>query len=404
MLAIFNGESNMKRSWFTRVYNLRSEKRILFSFIVISVILFLAIAIGESYVRLISSDGYISPEIQKHKMENTNLIYAPSLFSKNVFPQKEHFVKYSIRDSFRFELEDGFEDSVKWYINEKGYRGLNFSVAKPEGKIRIIVYGGSFVFDIRTKKGKDWPHLLQEILQNEGYPVEVINAGIPGHMSFDSFGRFFTEGHLFNPDFVIICNKWNDIKYFRSDEPLLRTFVPRCGSADPRYQYSGWLDRTLGEISQLYSYIRNDYFVIEPVVEPIPPKPKEVYSSYISEIALKQYKLNIQLFVDAAKNLGITPILMTQPLLINPDNTEHEKEIIESDKVRLNHDVLNSVSDRADNIVQQIAKEKDVILIEASHHLSKNEVFFTDQVHLTPDGATELAKFVSFEIKKLLNR
>ncbi len=394
----------MKKSWFARLSNLRLENKGLFSIILILATLFIIIIIGEGYFRLFSPDGHLTPEILKSKIENTNLIYAPSLFSRHVFQQKEHLVKYSISDSFRFKLEDGFEDSVKWYINEKGYRGPNFSVIKPEGTIRIIVYGGSFVFDIRTKRGKDWPHLLQDILQNEGYPVEVINAGIPGHMSFDSFGRFFTEGHYFDPDYVIICNKWNDIKYFRSDKPILRTFLPYAVSADPRYYFNGSLDRLLCNISQLYTHLRHQYYSVKLEEIPQPPIPEEEYSSDISEVALKQYQLHFQLFVDAAKNLGITPILMTQPLLVVRDNTEKQKQLIENEKVRLTHEGLFYASEQADAIIRQIAKTKNVYLIDASKHLSGNEALFTDHVHLTRNGASELAKFISFEIKELLKQ
>ncbi|MCK5347504.1 MAG: hypothetical protein KAR20_29040, partial [Candidatus Heimdallarchaeota archaeon] len=319
----------MKKSWFTKVCNWRSEKKVLFSFLVILVLLFLIIIIGEIYIRLVTSHDNITPEILKSKIENTNLIYAPSLFSRHVFQQKEHFVKYSVKDTFRFELEGGFEDSVKWHINQKGYRGSDFSVTKPEGMIRIIIYGGSFVFDIRTKKGMDWPHQLEAMLRTEGYPVEVINAGLPGHMSFDSFGRFFTEGHYFDPDYVVICNKWNDIKYFRSNVPLLRTFLPYVASADPRYHYNGSLDSLLCNISQLYAHLRNQYYTLKLEEKPKATIPMEEYSSEISEIALKQYQLHFQLFIDAAKNLGITPILMTQPLLVARDNTERQKRLIE---------------------------------------------------------------------------
>ena len=394
----------MKKLWFAGLNNLRSENKLLFSVTLILVILFFVIIIGESYIRLFSPDGYITPDILKNKIENTNLIYAPSLFSRHVFPQKEHLVKYSMSDSFRFNLEDGFEDSVKWYINEKGYRGSNFSVLKPKGTIRIIVYGGSFVFDIRTKKGMDWPHLLGEILQNEGYPIEVINAGIPGHMSFDSFGRFFTEGHYFDPDYVIICNKWNDFKYFRSDVPPLRTFLPLAISADPRYHYNGSLDRILCNISQFYAHLRNQYYEIKLEEKPNPTIPIEEYTSEISELALKQYQLHFQLFVDAAKNLGITPILMTQPLLVVHDNTEKQKQLIEYEKVRLTHEGLFHASERADAIIRKIARSKDVNLIDASEYLSGNEDLFTDHVHLTEKGANELAKFTSVEIKNFLKK
>jgi hypothetical protein len=387
----------LKKSLFHKLNRFQSILITIVSIVVIVVI------IGEIYVRWISSCDYITPEILKRKKDSTNLIYTASLFSRHVFPQKEHFVKYSISDTFRFDLKEGFEDSVKWYINAKGYRGSDFSVTKPEGKIRIIVYGGSFVFDIRTEKGMDWPHLLQNILEEEGYPIEVINAGIPGHMSFDSFGRFFTEGHFFDPDFVIICNKWNDFKYFRSDEPLLRTFMPMEKSEDPRYHYNGSLDRFLCNISQLYAHLRNQYYTSKiDLYEPTIPAAE--YSSEISEVALRQYQLNFQLFVDAARNLGITPILMTQPLLVSRNNSKEQKEIIEYEKIKLNHEGLCVASERADSIVRHVAQTKDAFLIDASKYLSGNESLFTDQVHLTREGANEFAIFTSLEIKKLLKR
>jgi hypothetical protein len=387
----------MKILLFPKFHNLRS------TFILIVFILVVIMTGGEIYMRWFSPDGYITPEILRNKMESTNLIYTPSLFSRHVLPQKEQFVKYSISDSFRFELAEDFKDSIKWYINSKGYRGLDFPLRKPEGKIRIIVYGGSFVFDIRTEKGMDWPHLLQNILEEEGYPIEVINAGIPGHMSFDSFGRLFTEGHFFDPDYVIICNKWNDFKYFKSEEPLLRTFLPMEKSEDPRYHYNGSLDRFLCNISQLYAHLRNQYYTNQ-IDLPDPAIPVAEYSSEISEVALKQYRLNFQLFVDAARNLGITPILMTQPLLVSRQNSEKQKEIIEYEKIKLTHEGLCVASERADSIVRHVAQTKDAHLIDASKYLSGNEALFTDQVHLTRNGAYEFALFTSLEIKKLLNR
>jgi hypothetical protein len=188
------------------------------------------------------------------------------------------------------------------------------------------------------------------------------------------------------------------------DAPPLRTFLPYTASADPRYHYNGSLDRILCNISQLYAHLRNQYYTIKLEEKPRPTIEKEDYSSEISEIALKQYRIHFQLFVDAAKNLGITPILMTQPLLVVRDNTEKQKRLIEYEKVRLTHEGLFNASERADAIIRQISKTKDVYLIDASKYLSGNEHLFTDHVHLTRNGAYELAKFTSSEIKKLFRR
>jgi lysophospholipase L1-like esterase len=384
-------------------------KTILFKYasnpIRLSLILFFGLLLtGEIGVRLFMKNDTIRPDKLKKHLESTNPLYAPSLFSRHVFQPREHYIYYSKGDTFRFKLEEGFEDRVKWVINEKGYRGKNFSTEKPKGVIRIIIYGGSFVFDIRTKKDMDWPHQVEDMLQEEGYPVEVINAGIPGHMSFDSFGRFFTEGHNYDPDYVILCNKWNDIKYFRSDIPLLRQMKPLIITHDPRTQYQGILDRWLCKGSQLYTQIRYYYYSQKLEEGDEEEIPEEMYASDISEIALKQYQLHIQLFVDAARNLGIVPVLMTQPLLVARNNTAHQKKLIENEKVRLTHEGLCKASERADNIFWQIAEKKDVFLIDASERLSGKEELFTDHVHLTEKGANELAKLASMEIKEILKK
>ena len=71
------------------------------------------------------------------------LQYAPSIFSRHVFPQRE----------IAAEGLHGRE----YYINELGYRGMPFTREKPAGVIRIMFYGGSQVFDSPADVGHDWP-------------------------------------------------------------------------------------------------------------------------------------------------------------------------------------------------------------------------------------------------------
>ena len=103
---------------------------------------------------------------------------------------------------------------LTYRINEFGYRGPSFSVSKPEGTRRIIVLGGSAVFD---PNADGWPHLTQDFLKTTGHEnVEVINAGVPGHASFDSLGRLYSQIWTFEPDYVLVYHGWNDIKYFKT--------------------------------------------------------------------------------------------------------------------------------------------------------------------------------------------
>ena len=189
------------------------------------------------YIRI--TQEYDTPAINRKK----SLQYEPSIFSRHVLPLKEQRIAYKKRS---------------WFINAKGFRGGSFSQRKESGKIRIMVYGGSAVFDQNISDQRDWPHQIEFILKEKGLGnIEVINAGIPGHATFDSVGRLFAEGHVFEPDFVILYNAWNDIKYFSFEQPILRKFQPYDVFREFRSQYQSTFDQILCEWSQLYVRLRN---------------------------------------------------------------------------------------------------------------------------------------------------
>jgi hypothetical protein len=368
------------------------RKRLFFTFIVTVVVLGLGLSFAEIIVRH-TSKRYLTPDA----LRNRTLEYAPALFARHVFPRKE----------LRADNEDE-NNLVEYYVNEKGYRGRDFSAAKPPGTIRIIFYGGSATFDVNMPEGRDWPHRVEVILRENGYPqVEVINAGTPGHASWDSFGRLFSEGHLFSPDYVISNNGWNDFRYFLSNEPLLREFQPLCQSSrntDPRLNYRNRLDRLLCEHSQLYLRLRSRYYDWRLGIGPLGAIPKGTYSSEITETALRQYYLNQVMFVDLAREIGAVPVLMTEARLTAPNNTESQKARIEPylDYVRLDRAGLLKAYDGIEGTLRRISAEKNVELIDVSNDLDGRDEFFTDVAHLTPAGSEELAQLTARRLMELL--
>lgn len=155
-------------------------------FLVIGAPLLLATLAAEAFVRIRTE--YLTPDILRER----SLSYAPAVFSR-------HVLTAEARES------PGPEPGLTYRVNQHGYRGEEFSWEKPAGATRVLIYGGSTVFDIKANHGEDWPRLVQELLRTHGLTsAEVINAGVPGHASFDSFGRFFAEGHQLRPDVVVL--------------------------------------------------------------------------------------------------------------------------------------------------------------------------------------------------------
>ena len=365
--------------------NLSRQKRWLFTAVITIGSALLGLVLAEMTVRYASTSVYVTPEIIK----NRNLQYAPALFARNVFPQREARA-YGL-------------GTVKYYINSNGYRGHGFSVAKPPGVIRIVIYGGSAVFDPYQTEGQDWPHRVESILKQNGFPqVEVINAGIPNHASFDCFGRLFAEGHLLDPDYLVFSNAWNDIKTFRSDTPLLRRYQPYNDQEDPRLNYQGSVDRLMCEHSQLYVRLRDRYYNWKLAIGPEGSIPQSEYVSDFSRPALRQYRINQEIFVDLAREIGAVPILMTEARLASESNTESQKSRIHYDWVRFTPQGLLRSYEAVEETVRQVSSEKRVDLIDVSKDMDGKDEFFVDHVHLTERGSEELARITAQNLAELI--
>lgn len=132
-------------------------------------------------------------------------------------------------------------------INAHGFRGDHFSLNKPDSEVRVIVYGGSQVFD-HTGTAPGWPDLAEKKLSKKGYRnIEIINAGVSGHASFDSFGKLFSNDHYLNPDYVFLNNAWNDFKYFHRENSPIRKIKKYRTENNIRRFYQNSIDRFLGE-------------------------------------------------------------------------------------------------------------------------------------------------------------
>lgn len=309
------------------------------------------------------------------------LQYSPSLFSQHVIARKTQTV-YRRTDP-----------SDTLYINSLGYRGNSFSMDKPSDQIRIMVYGGSQVFSAGTGR-MSWPEWIEKNLEGKGYKnIEVINAGTPGHASFDSLGRLFSFGHYLDPDIVILVNQWNDLKYFHLKAPLTKA-KPYNPQRNPRRNYLNSIDRFFGQHSQFYLLLRELFFNwgTNPRRQDDFYRPGE--HSKISSQALRQYNLNVKTFVDVVLTLGAKPVLLKQPRLLTENISEKQRKKIRYEVQNLTPEAILKGFRLTDRTLEKLANYPQVYLIEPAGMNGKGKYFY-DHVHLTPKGAKVLAERVS---------
>ena len=358
--------------------------------VIVVAFLFFGELIGRGYEKQLA-------RVRPRQLQKESLEFSPSVFATHVFPTKvQNFVNRYWRSS-----KYGNPD---YYINAKGYRGPDFNVEKKPGTIRIIVYGGSSVFDLALPEGKDWPHQVEQYLHADGFAnAEVINAGSPGYASYDSLGIFFAEGHHFKPDYVILYHTWNDIKRFATDTSLLRELQPYNPGNDPFLYHQNILDQYLDEHSYLYTLLRLKYlkWKYRPGLEGAAKDTKKEYK--LNRDAMDQFKLSLEMFVDCARNIGATPILMTEGTLIQKDNQKKEKWRLRHVAGIIPYDFSYTAIQEAAAIIRFVVKEKNADLIDAKRLLvEKDRLLYIDHIHLDDTGSDELAIIVKNKLEELI--
>lgn len=92
--------------------------------------------------------------------------------------------------------------------NSNGLRGLNRTYTKPQGVLRIVVLGASFV-DGYTVQVQD---RLTEVLEASlGPKFEVINLGVPGYSTDQELLLLEREGWKYQPDLVVLAFSYRDV-------------------------------------------------------------------------------------------------------------------------------------------------------------------------------------------------
>jgi len=344
------------------------------------------VVLAEIIVRLFSPEGYITPEILRQQYVQ----YAPAVFARNVLPQHSQTIRQ--------------RGTVISEINALGYRGNPFQANKPKNIIRIMIYGGSSVYDLGAKLNQDWPSQVQTLLRKKGLPnVEVINAGIPGHASFDCLGRLYAEGHLFSPDFVVLYAGWNDLKTWEDNKSILRKIKPYQPEKDPLYTYQNFLDRFLCNASQLYVRLRYRW-ILWKYNAGLEGKKIRAKSHSIDPAGPRQFRLTAKTFIDLANNIGAVPVLMTEAHLIEPNNTDAEKKIIQYDFQSLTPEKLLQATLEAEDILKQTAQNKNAVLIDASATMSGQTGYFQDHIHLSAEGSKKIAVITADALYALLEK
>ncbi|MBW2420909.1 MAG: hypothetical protein JRH19_20385 [Deltaproteobacteria bacterium] len=115
---------------------------------------------------------------------------------------------FALRPSVRHRWSSA-EFTEEASINRLGLR--SGELLEPGTRPRILVLGDSQAYGHGVADDAPYPQRLQALFKARGEAVEVINAGMQGYSSDQSYKLFAKRLRKLKPDLVIFAHYWNDI-------------------------------------------------------------------------------------------------------------------------------------------------------------------------------------------------
>lgn len=346
----------------------------LLNWILLAIVFIWGIFLVEMFLR--TNPLFSTIEIQKYSPP-----YQPSAFSQHQFePSTFYLMSARTKDTIR--------------ILSNGFSRKEFHPHKEEGVIRIFVVGGSHVYDPNSQEIQgDWVNQIEAILRDKGISnIEVINAGVPGWRTFDSIGRLLSELHYYEPDYIVLCHSYNDLKYFGWVSPNETPFYNIPALVKKTHAPVGPGKKAIENL-QIYLRLKN---LLNKYKSKVMAKDLDyilgrdtIYSS-ISPWAIRQFEINIKSFVAISRAIGVKPILTTQPRHIDESTlsyyVDHQKRGDKLTSTKLDAPTLLAAYTQCDSLIKAIAKESEVPVIDLSAHCSGNRSKFSDIIHYQNGG------------------
>lgn len=315
--------------------------------------------------------------------------------TRETVPGSMPFVFYR-HERLRFALVRG-QEYYRWvHVNASGFRGRDVEIAKPDGVLRIMVVGGSTVFD-STVDGDDkaWParleHHLGCLLPTR--KVEVINAGVPGYVMLDNLIRLQSELYEFKPDILVLYQAHNDLlaALHRIHESYRGLRTPR--KVESVAPWTEWLQ----EHSLLYNKLAMKAEVLQRARWARTAREKSSPNTYTESIeaGAARHEKDLRSFLLIAQGFGI-PVVVPQTVHIGGDDPkELDPEVAEMWRNAIGAPLEHILSgyQRYEDVTRRVTTGLDVPYLPLQDAGLESKQWYADgdPIHFNNEGADLMA-------------
>lgn len=304
--------------------------------------------------------------------------------------------RFGLRPFQRVELEvnlPGIAPGGVLTTNAWGMRGEDPPEDWDEW-LTIVTVGGSTTANFYLDDSQTWSRIIQDRLRDVHPQTWVGNCGIPRHSTAEHAILVREVLSEVNPDIALFLVGVNDIGQFLRGEAALNVSLPKTGFRQAVFK-NCMLMQVLYKLKIVYidqvpvlSETVDPMFREEPLLSPERELPDDLHE-LIPEP--DEYKNRIEAIIHECRELDITPVFMTQPLLF--EDNEHWRSIqggsywfggTDSDFSAATYWLmLNTLN----NDLIEVCEREGVAYIDLASMIPHSKDIFYDSMHLTELGA-----------------
>ncbi|MEC9376042.1 MAG: SGNH/GDSL hydrolase family protein [Pseudomonadota bacterium] len=297
-----------------------------------------------------------------------------------------------------YAIKPGYKRGDFERINPDGFRGNDLTNDSSDELYRIVAIGGSTTFGVYVPWDQSYPYHLELELRNRinSKNIEVVNAGMTGSTSAESLHRLFTQILSLKPDMVIIYHAYNDLfprvfNNFQKDYYHWRKSDPNNPPGMTRFYLWRLLIRAINPSAFHENYDLQNYVL---KLENLPESDTDRLKNF-DQSSSDAFAFNMENIILTLKANNIQPVLST--FAIHPDiwhwNDTFPAYVWE-EGIRQNNEVIQLLG---------VKHSLPVVPFEEAMRGIKFRKYYSDSIHMTPEGNVRKAKLFADVVERFLN-
>jgi len=274
-------------------------------------------------------------------------------------------------------------------VNQLGFRGPELAVPKPPDVVRIAFLGASTTWCAEVSSNeKVWPHIVTSALQT-AFPavsLDYVNGGVPGYTIRSIQKNLEHRVGLLAPDIIVIYEGTNDLSGEMRDLAFASGLI-----TDTKFVERSWLETHslfLHLVVKNLAILRAQHAARENRKR-LDIDPAKIGSTF---------RRDLTELVEAAKKRANIVAVATFSTQLRPGQSTDEQLGAAVSALFympfMSPAGLTQAYARYNEIIREVARDTDVLLIDKADAIPGDPVHFVDTVHFSDAGSERMASHV----------